>query len=215
MLLQQAQRLWDLYRLHTKLKVIVSFFQIATKVGQVFQVTLPTSAAALLRSLEAIISLGLDLTAPFECLGARSYLQRLQFWLLTPLILGFSLCLVGIMGKGYRIRAGVMWALPAIMKMMFLLYSTINLRAFEAFRCYDFGIDGRWLMADVDVQCESPEHDSIKAWAWLAIVTYPIGWTATTAVLLRAARKSIVCELPPTALSKALSFIYEECRTGR
>ena len=84
------------------------------------------------------------------------------------------------------------------------------MRAFEAFRCHDFGGEDRWLQADVKVECESPEHETIKGWAWIAIVVYPIGWTATTALLLFVERKRIMGLQQPSALSRALAFVYDE-----
>ena len=218
----EAKRRWAVYRLGTKCKLIFSFFQIACKVGVVYQVTLPAEVTALLSFFELAISFGLDLTAPFECLGANSYLQRLQVWIFAPLALCFLLCVIGLLynlckhrhrplSLRDRLRAAVTWALPLIVKLMFLLYSTINLRAFEAFRCHDFGeIDGKLLMADVRVECGSAEHDRIVAWAQFAILLYPVGWTATTALLLFAARRSIVGEQRPTALSRSLNFVFSE-----
>ena len=86
----------------------------------------------------------------------------------------------------------------------------MNAKAFEAFPCHEFDGDGKWLVADVRVQCDTPEHERIKSWAWAAIVLYPIGWTATTAVLLFKARKSITGSAEATDLSKALSFVYTD-----
>ena len=118
----------------------------------VYQVVLPPAVTAMLSSFEVVISIGLDLTAPFECLGASSYLQRLQFWIFAPLLLALSLVAIGLaLRRRDGLRKGVIWALPLIVKLMFVLYTTVNLRAFEAFRCYDFGVDGRWLMSDVHV----------------------------------------------------------------
>ena len=218
---KEIRRVWALYGFDTKLKSLISFYQIACKVAVVYQVTLPPAVVALLSAFEVAISFGLDLTAPFECLGARSYLQRLQFWIFAPLGLSLFLVIVGIcykrvsqrgsVTKEGSLRGGVTWALPLVFKLMFVLYSTINLRAFEAFRCHDFGeVDGRWLMADVEVRCDSEEHGMIQTWAWLAIVLYPIGWTALTAVLLFAVRKSISKVRPPTPLSEALRFVYAD-----
>lgn len=88
---------------------------------------------------------------------------------------------------------------------------TINAKAFEAFPCYNFGpIDGQWLVADVSVKCFTPEHDRIQALAWLGIILYPVGWTATTGVLLYICRKPICGTAEKTDLSKALSFVYED-----
>ena len=75
----------------------------------------------------------------------------------------------------------------------------------------DFGDDGDWLVADVRVRCGSAEHAHIKALAWLAIALYPIGWTATTALLLFAARTPITSNgARPSDLSRALTFVHKE-----
>ena len=206
----EAARRWQVLGVGVKLKQVFSFYQIACKVGVVYQVALPAAVDALLSSFEVAITLGLDVTVPFECFGASSYLQRLLFWIFAPLLVVLVLFAIGIvLCRGDR-KNGILWALPLVIKLMFLLYTTVNLRAFEAFRCYDFGVDGRWLMADVRVACDSPGHESIKAWAWLAIFIYPVGWTATTACILFVARKSILGLQKPTALSNALSFVYSE-----
>ena len=34
----------------------------------------------MLDSFEVVISIGLDITSPFECIGAKSFEQRLLFW---------------------------------------------------------------------------------------------------------------------------------------
>ena len=57
----EAKRRWAVYRLGTKCKLIFSFFQIACKVGVVYQVTLPAEVTALLSFFELAISFGLDL----------------------------------------------------------------------------------------------------------------------------------------------------------
>jgi hypothetical protein len=202
-------RRWSLYRLGTKIKVLFSFYQIACKVEVVYQVSLPASVRALLKSLEVYIYLGFDFDAPYQCLGATSYLQRLQFWIFAPIALALLLCMIGSIIH-CNARTGVTWALPFVIKMMFLCYTTVNLRAFEAFRCYDFGDDGQFLVADVEVRCNSPQHTFIKRWAWVGIFLYPVGWTAATALLLLAARRSIMGKRKRTALSHALRFVYGE-----
>ena len=53
--------------------------------------------------------------------------------------------------------------------------SVLSLRKFEAFPCHDFGPDGRFLIADVAVECGTHEHGSVVAFAWFAVVVYPVG----------------------------------------
>ena len=93
-------------------------------------------------------------------------------------------------------------------------HSIVTNKAFEVFNCHDFGAeDGTWLVADVLVECGSPEHARIVAWAWIGIGLYPIGWTALTALLLFLARKAVTGGAKETGLSKALLFIVAEYET--
>ena len=81
--------------------------------------------------------------------------------------------------------------------------------AFQAFPCHDFGADGRWLKVDASVQCGSTEHASVVRWAWAAVAVYPIGLLIATGWLLGSERASII-EETPTALAKALAFLYQD-----
>ena len=80
--------------------------------------------------------------------------------------------------------------------------------AFEAFPCHELA-EGGWLKADVAIKCDTPDHDAVKALAWVAIVLYPVGLLCLSAGLLYYAREAIRTE-QPTAFSKAIQFIYAE-----
>ena len=80
--------------------------------------------------------------------------------------------------------------------------------AFQAFACYDFNDDGRWLIADLSVQCDTEEHTRLTILAWLAIALYPLGQLALYAGLLFFARNAIR-NLAPSLLSRALDFIHQ------
>jgi hypothetical protein len=71
--------------------------------------------------------------------------------------------------------------------------------------------DGRsYLIADVAVECNSSEHDHIKAVAWVALFVYAYGLVAFNAVLLFSAREAITSG-PPTRISNAIAFLHREC----
>ena len=67
-------------------------------------------------------------------------------------------------------------------------------------------------MADVTVQCYTPEHRVITNWAYVAVAIYPVGLMALSAALLLAARVGIQ-SAPPTALSMAISVLHKEYET--
>lgn len=203
---------WNVLDLGTKLKLLIGFYQIATKIGHVYRVPMPAEVRALLNAFQFSISLGLDLTGPFECVGVHRYDQRLVVWLFLPLALVGGLFAIGWLRRRLATSASQHWALANVCRLMFLLYPIVTTRAFEAFPCHDFGAEGRWLMADVSVQCGTHPHTHIRVCAWLAIGLYPIGWTITTALLLFTARESIQGRSKPTVLSRTLRFVYGEYR---
>ena len=81
----------------------------------------------------------------------------------------------------------------------------------QAFSCYVFQ-DGRgWLIADVDIECYTEEHETAMALGWIAIIVYPIGLWVINAALLYASRNFIrVQGSKPTVLSRAARFLYRE-----
>ncbi len=86
--------------------------------------------------------------------------------------------------------------------------------AFEAFACHTFTnseglVESRWLKADVSIQCGTDEHNEAIALSWMAILLYPIGLLALCGGLLFAARSAILTKRP-TALSRAISFLWFE-----
>ena len=112
---------WQRYGIDTKLKLLIGFYQIGTKIGKLYHVAMPAEVATVLEALELGISFGLDITTPFECFGANRYEQRLVFWLLLPILLVLSLLAVGLLLKRFRPRAALHWAGPNIFRVMFIL----------------------------------------------------------------------------------------------
>ena len=203
---------WKAYGFDTKLKQIIGFYQISTKIGKVYVVNFPSSVSNMFSFWEVAISFGMDVTTPFECLGAHSYESRLEFWLYAPILGVVFIFLAGIAHKKFQIKDGLLWSLPYVFKMMFMIFTIVNLRAFEAFNCHEFNEDPNdsWLIVDVAVQCNTPEHERIMSTAWLAIYIYPVGWTAFTALMLWSIRKSMSGKRRPNEINLALTFVYKD-----
>ena len=85
---------------------------------------------------------------------------------------------------------------------------------FDGFPCYWFAPVGDvpargWLRADVSIECDSPEHASVMAVAWVAIVVYPIGiWLGCAALLWKASAAIVSGE--PTPFSRSISLLHRE-----
>jgi uncharacterized membrane protein YhaH (DUF805 family) len=92
--------------------------------------------------------------------------------------------------------------------------SQVTTVAFEGFPCYWFAPVGDapargWLRADVSIECDSPEHASVMAVAWVAIVVYPIGiWLGCVALLWKASAAIVSGE--PTPFSRSISLLHRE-----
>ena len=135
---------------------------------------------------------------PLSCVGADGYVRRLLFIMGSPLVLVGLVTLAVALRLFFvqRIRRGfavplTRHMLPIVLRIAFLAYPIVTNVAFEAFSCFTFE-DGRgWLIADVTMECNTAEHASAKALAWLAICIYPIGLFLLDAGLLFAARRAI------------------------
>ena len=82
-------------------------------------------------------------------------------------------------------------------------------RQFEGFPCYEFKGGRGWLIADVNIECDTSEHDDAMALAWIAVFIYPIGMWLCTLLLLFRTSKAITSGRS-TSLSRAISFLHRE-----
>ena len=216
---QRAQLLASWVRLKplNKLKILISFYMIATKVDNVYEVEFPSSLKRMLNVIAIGVSLNLDgLGSTLECVGFKSYLSQLLAFTIMPAcaaLLIFTLALIWACCRMKRApnrlpQSVLELATPWILWLLFLVYPPVATMAFEAWPCYRFE-RASFLKADVDVQCDTAEHDNIQAVAWSAIALYPFGLLALNGALLFRARDAI-CHRKPTTFSSAIAFLYRE-----
>jgi len=208
------------YSLPTKLKLLVSFYQISTRVEHVYEATLTDAARAVLNAVRFVISLGID-GIPLQCFGVDGYLSTLVFWMSVPLFLsGAAVCYEVLHawcgGRCSRseplLRELQSRGLPHVLFIFFLTYPIVTNHAFDAFSCVEFDDGSRFLIADVSTMCESDEHEYSKFVAWIAISIYPIGVVMITSLLLWGVRKDIGAD-SSTPLAKATRFLHADYTT--
>ena len=218
---QLLARLWRKaareYTVLNKLKILIGLYQILTKVERVYDVYLPAVVRTLLQFFQLLISFGLE-GVPLACVGAVGFHRELLYWTIAPLI-AFAIAVLILYAQAWMRKQQHQTAselshfervLPIFLRIAFLAYPMVTSIAFEAFSCHVFDDGaGSWLVADVSVQCGTPEHVAIEQTAWVAIILYPIGLFVTNAFLLFSARRAIVSK-QPTSLSRALGFLYRE-----
>ena len=211
---EQLHYAWFKFAPHDKLKILIGFYMIATKVDDVYEVELPPQVKQLLAVFSVGVSFGFSgASTVLDCLEMRGYLAMLKLYMVTPLaialfILLISACRALITTRRFSAMSLLEEALPPVLQLAFLAYPLVTNVAFDAFSCYKFK-ESQWLKADVAIQCNSPEHEEAQAYAWVAILLYPVGLLLTFATLLYAARHAILSE-EHTPLSRAIAFLYRE-----
>jgi len=81
-----------------KFKIIMTFYQLSTKVASVYDVSLPPDINAFLDSLSGFFSLGIDSpslsSTPLECLGLHGFYYKLLAYMALPPVLALLVILV-------------------------------------------------------------------------------------------------------------------------
>ena len=221
----------------SKLKILINFFMIASKVDSVYDVSLPADVRAVLRFSLQLFSLGIQgfTTTSLQCVGLSGYVSRLVFFMVFPPIAVLVILAAFWLGSNRSsVRAGffhqtnkadprvssstvparsrtalIQRALPTILKVVFVLYPLVSTAAFEGFPCYEFE-DGRgWLIADVAIECRTPDHNRATLLAWVAVIIYPVGLWLSNLMLLWRARDAIKGG-KQTPLSRSIAFLFKE-----
>ena len=223
---EQLRNAWLVFTPHVKLKIMMGFYLIATKIDNVYEVELPPEVKRLLSAFSFAVSFGFGgINSVLECLGMRGYVPLLGMYMVTPGVIAVLILLVGAAHTLCRssrsshssqaeksTRAVSLRLLastaPYLLQLFFVAYPLVTTVAFDAFSCHHFE-ESEWLKADVSIQCGTAAHDDASTLAWVAIVLYPVGLLVVNGALLFAARRAIMSK-KPTALSCAIAFLHRE-----
>ena len=87
-----AVRMWHTMTPHVKLKILINFYMIASKIDSVYEVEYPPGVKRLIAAFRVVVSVGFGGVGSFlECVGARGYVAVLTVYMLTPVALGASM----------------------------------------------------------------------------------------------------------------------------
>ena len=197
-----------------KLKQCLSFYQVATRIADVYVVTMPYAASQLLNCFEVfkinIAGIGL----PLQCLNMGAYKDHMIVTMVVPVLLGAALIIYSSAFLEHtpanltlRLKAGLLNALPRVLWLTFLIFPLVSSMAFRVWSCEEFE-NGSFMRADYSIKCsrENPEYASIVALALFGILLFPVGISLLYMVLFYQARQSILAS-KPTALSKVRSTL--------
>ena len=94
----QAKHFNESFTPRNKFKIIMTFYQLATKVSPVYEVVLPPDVNRFLESLSGFFSFGFDSptlsSTPLECMGLNGYTYKLIAYMILPPVLVLIVVLV-------------------------------------------------------------------------------------------------------------------------
>jgi len=211
----QLRNAWHKFTPHVKLKILIGFYLIATKIDSVYEVEFPPEVKRVLSIFSVGVSFGFSgVSSLLECLDMRGYFATLAVYMVAPGAIALLILLIGAIrmlcrGAAERTaKALLVSTAPYLLQLLFLAYPLVSTVAFDAFSCYRF-TESEWLKSDVSIQCDSAAHADAKALAWAAIIIYPIGLLVLNGVLLFKARHAVL-NRKPTTLSRAIDFLHRE-----
>ena len=217
---ERVLRLYAQLALRAKLKMLCSFYQVATRVSSIYTVPMPRAVSRLLSPFEALsLNIG-DVGIPLQCLGLGRFEQQLLFMMLAPALLAAIVLASSVafallrrkmrsLPRARRLESGLVEPLPGLLLLSFLVFPSVSSLAFRAFDCEEFDDGSSFLRADYAIECAGAEYDRVTSLGWLAILLYPVGISLLYGALLYAARDSIGSERP-TKLSLALSLLHRD-----
>ena len=231
------RRLWNVVRsLLVKIKISLSFYQVATLIGAVYKVNMPQNVKDLLK----VFNVGVEIDAwglHLACYGAGGFAGELTFLMVWPAfaVIVFSPLIGVILGlmfktatipnllKGrLRGETGLIetvllpYSLPLALGIFFFAYPPVTALAFRAFEeCEEWRVDEhgstqRYLLSyskNYAIECPSDELTRVQGLAWCAIILYPVGVLVLCTLLLFSTRQRLLLEDHNT-FSQALGFMH-------
>jgi len=184
-----------------KLRVVISFLQVATQLERVYDVRYPESFAALL-NVFGIVNVdvhGWMPTLQLRCLGVRSLASQLLVMALVPLAVAAAAPLIAALR-----RRPPHEALPFVLGWTFLVFPSISSFGFRSLApcdCFRYALDGDevcFLRADYEVECTGwlfgrpAAPPDVQTASWTAIVLWAIGVPLVYAALLYTSRSATI-----------------------
>jgi hypothetical protein len=236
---QRARSL--LRQLATPAKILITFYQIATKVGETYQVTYPKSVEQTL-AVFSWASLQFDgLGLPLACVALGGFKNQLLFMTLAPLVLLLLTVPIGWQSPNHTqeapspnsnnldkhgwLRQTAYRALPLALRITFFAFPAVSSLAFQALpaNCNDLdasdNVDYPSVMsADFAVVCKdesgefTKEYEQILLLASVSIFLYPICVPCLYICLLFQVRNAMWSDTP-TGLSGSITFLTKEYST--
>jgi hypothetical protein len=130
-LARRLRRLLTQLSLKAKAKQLLGFFQVATRVADVYETPMPESVSQVLAFAEVLNVNIAGLGFPLQCLGIGTYQQQLVTTMIAPLVLAGAIVLGFVLrsccSSGPRDKwAGLLAGLPWLLTLSFLVFPMVS-----------------------------------------------------------------------------------------
>ena len=130
-LTRRLRRLLSQLSLKAKAKQLLGFFQVATRVSDVYETPMPESVSHVLAFADLLNINIAGLGFPLQCLGIGSYQKQLATTMIAPLVLAGAIVLGFVLrsccGSGPRDKfAGLLAGLPWLLTLSFLVFPMVS-----------------------------------------------------------------------------------------
>lgn len=155
---KDAEKDMELFNsLMTKLKVVTTTCQIMGNFVATFKIKYPKAFTTFARRVLGFFNLDFLAIVPVGCVFEQDFHSRLVFTTLVPIGLAVVICLIH-----YKdLKRSVPWLLVG----SYAVFPSVSTVVFQTWGCESFD-EGVYLKSDYNIDCNSPDHEWYKVYAW-------------------------------------------------
>jgi len=183
-----------------KLKILTSFYQIASSLPSTLQIQFPSVYGNFSGTIARIFNVEAFHLMSIGCLYQGNFHSNLLMTTISPLLLAALLFLVTQIQCAAISDNGAKQALKSsrfstFLGLSYLVFASASTMAFTTFLCTQYGDDETYyLIADRSIDYNSKTHEAYEKYAFAMIAVYPIGTTSMYYLLLRRHKKALLKE---------------------
>ena len=172
----------------TKLKILLSLWQVLQGISAVFSIPFPTFYEATVDEIGGLIQIELPAIMPIDCIVSMNYYSKLIFKTTWPLVAyaGLFLSSKALRRTGQNAKADSL--IDFLFLIMFILYPSISSKLLSMIYCIPLEDGTSWLRVDLSIQCTAdgiytPEHFGMLLFTFIMIGLHTVGTPAIYAYL--------------------------------
>ena len=179
--LQQDRSNW-FNRGRTKLKILLSFYQIVGQFENVLNVRFPPVFEEFTRRISVFANFDALKLINVNCMVPTSFYTKLIVSTLLPILLAI---LIGLwwfishnLGRKNKVQKNEQKdkAVTFFLTLTYIVFASVSTTVFATFNCVQFGDDKNFYLAsDLSLVCYTEQHELAQLYATFMILVYPVG----------------------------------------